>query len=494
MVEAPGVRRPAPHRFRVGLLTPRFQFFDPHMLPGFADRMRAIGERCAAILGEHVELVHPGALETEADAERARRQLARQPLDAVVVAPTMAVPAPIVLTALEATDAPLVLWNPVPTLRMSEDLSQAEATENSTTVGCLMLANVFLRRGRHAEVRTAPLDDPAAIDELLRVVRGAAGAGSLRRAALLRIGDEMPTYLNVAASEADLARLGPRQITIGQEELDEAFTACDDLTAAAVVDEVRALGWVGDGGPGLERSARLAAAVRSIVDRHDAVGGTVNCHAPLLRFSDTIGIPACLAVALESTRGINLGCTGDQPVAVALLVARRLTGRALYHEPYAPEPASGLMLLAAGGEGDPGWADGPVSLESNDHYPGHRGEGTSIAFPLRLGPATMLSLSPIGDSWHLAYATGDVVESRYRNLRGPNGMFRFDSGPAVEAADRWIGSGATHHSALLPGRASTELEVAARALGIRVIADGDHRKSPLVIERERRDSNPRPPA
>lgn len=439
------------------------------MLPGFAERVRAVGTRCAALLGEHFELVYPGVLETEADAANARRHLAAQPLDAVVVAPTMAVPAPVVLAALEGIDAPLVLWNAVPMLRMAADLSQAEATENSTTVACLMLSNVFLRLNRHAEVHTAPLDDPTAIAELVRVVRGAAVAGSLRGAALLRIGNEMPTYLNVAASADDLVRLGLREVGIGKEELNDAFAASDDLTAAAVIDEVRALGWVGSGGTGLTRSARLAAAVRTLLDHHAAVGGTVNCHGPLLRFSGTIGIPACLAVAREASRGVSLACTGDQPAGIALLIGRRLTGQALYHEPYAPEPATDLMLLAAGGEGDPNWADGAITLESNDHYPGDHGEGTSIAFPLRLGPATMLSLSPIGDTWHLAYATGEVVESRYRNLRGPNGMFRFDSGTVNAAADRWIASGATHHSALLPGRPITELEVAARALGIRAV-------------------------
>ncbi len=456
-------------RFRIGLLAPRYTFFDAQMLPGFADRVRSVGARCASLLGDAFELVYPGVIETEADAAAARAAFAAAPLDAVVIAPTMAMPAPLVLEALGDCAAPLVLWNPVPWLRMGEDISQAKATENTSTVACLMIANVLLRRGRHAEVVTAPLDEPATVAHLVRVVRGAAAAGRLRGGALLRVGDELPSYLNVAASADDLARLGLRELAVAREELDDAFLAVDDATAAAVVDELRGHGWGGDGGPGLLRSARLAGALRTLVDRHGVVGGTVNCHSPLLRFSSTVGIPACLAVAREALRGVALSCTGDQPAGVALLLGRLLTGMALYHEPYAPEPATGLMLVAAGGEGDTAWADGPVALEANNHYPGEQGLGTSIAFPLRLGPATMLSLCPIGATWHLAWATGEVVESRYTDMRGPNGMFRYDSGPATEAADRWIASGATHHSALVPGRIGLELEVAARALGIRSI-------------------------
>lgn len=456
-------------RPRVALLAARFTFFDPHMLPGFAERVRGIGDRCAEALREHVDLVYAGVVETEADAARARDVLSGERLDAVIYAPTMAVPAPLVLTALERVTAPLVVWNAIPVLRMADDLSQAEATENSTTVACLMLVNVLLRQGRPVEVHTAAIDDPAAVAGLVRVVRGAAAAGALRGATLLRIGHPMPTYLNVASTAEDLARLGVREVDVTRAELDAAFADVDDDAAAAVLAEVQGAGWRGDGGPGLARSARLAAAVRALVDRHGAVGGTVNCHGELLRFSDTVGIPACLAVAREATRGVNLSCTGDQPAGVALLLARRIAGAALYHEAYAPEPATGLMLLAAGGEGDPAWADGEVALEANDHYPGEHGEGTSIAFALRRGPATMVSMSPIGDDWHLAWATGEVVESRYRNMRGPNGMFRFDSDDAVRAADRWIASGATHHNALAPGRLDVELEVAARVLGVRSV-------------------------
>jgi L-arabinose isomerase len=107
-----------------------------------------------------------------------------------------------------------------------------------------------------------------------------------------------------------------------------------------------------------------------------------------------------------------------------------------------------------------------MTLEANDHYPGARGEGTSVAFGLRPGPATLLSLSPTSAGWVLAWATGAIEETRYRDMRGPNGMFRFDSGPGDEAISRWISSGATHHNALAPGRLDLEVPILAAAIGI----------------------------
>lgn len=455
-----------PVRPRIALLVPRFTLFDPHMRTGFVERMRAAAPRHAAVLRRWFDVVETGVIESEAEAAEVRELLARERVDAVVFAPAMAAPPSFGQIALERCSAPVVLWNALTTRSIAVDIGQAEATENSTTVGCTMFANTLLRLGRPAPTVTASLDDELRLELLRRTVNGAAAAGSLRGATLLRIGAPVPGYRNIEASADQLAELGLREVDVPADELDEAFGEVGDDAAAAVIDE---LPFVGDGGPEALRSARLAEAIRVLLDRHDAVLGTVNCHGPLLRFSDTIGITACLAVAREAQRGRPLSCTGDGPAAIALLLARRLAGAALYNECYAAEPDTGLLLVAAGGEGDPGWADGPVQLEANDHYPGNRGQGSSVAFALRQGPATLLSASPVDVGWNVAWATGEIVETRSRRMRGPNGMLRMDSGDATDVVSRWISSGATHHNALAPGRLDVELGVLCDVLGVRSV-------------------------
>ena len=457
-----------PNRIRVGLLVPRFTLFDPYMRDGFVERMRAAGARSQAVLEGWFDVTFPGVVENEEQAVRAGAELRAGDIDVLVVAPAMAAPPLLVERAVEQFDAPIVLWNSVQITRMAADLTQAEATEHSTTVGCTMIANALQRRGLPTPVVTTDPRDPASAGRLRRVVRAVSAAGQLRGAHMLRIGEPVHGYTNVAASVEDLQLLGVEQIAVSKGELDDAYEATTAADACEILEERHKAGWRGSGGPQAERSARLARAVGDLLDRTGALGGTVNCHGPLLRFSDRIGIVACLAVARETERGRPLSCTGDMPVAIALMLGRRIAGAALYSECYAPEPASGLMLVAAGGEGDPAWADPPgaVELEPCDHYPGHHGAGTSVSFALRRGPATILSLSPIRGRWRMAWATGEVVETRYSNLRGPNAMFRFDSGAASDAASAWIASGATHHQALVPGRIDRELDVVADVLGL----------------------------
>lgn len=280
----------------------------------------------------------------------------------------------------------------------------------------------------------------------------------------------------MSSTANELAALGVREHAVAIDELDAAFAeALSDVGSPpspsiaptsighTPVEPLPVWRTRAD-----SRSARLARALATLVARHGAACGTVNCHGPWLRENPQIGICACFGVSVLTERGIPFSCTGDQPTALTLLLARRLTGRALYCELYTPELVSGLMLLAAGGEGDPAWAQPgtPIFVEPNHHYPGANGTGSALAFRLAPGPATVLSLSPAHHSWNLAWATGEVIETRYAHMGGPNAMFRFDSGPADEASARWIASGATHHSALAVGRLDVEVPVLARELGV----------------------------
>ncbi|CAN5568067.1 hypothetical protein BH20CHL6_BH20CHL6_10120 [soil metagenome] len=455
---------------RVGLVSVRFSLFDPQLPADFPDRMRAHARRSEEILARHFEVLSTGVIEDEAGAAQAAQRLAGDRLDAVVFAPAMAAPPSYADIALRDCTAPLVIWNAPAISDLGTDLDQATATEHSTTVGAVMYANVLVRRAQPAQVVTAAHGDDPAVDRLIRTVRAVAAAGALRGATVLRVGDPIPGYLDVEADEVDLARLGLREHAVSLEEWEATVSNIGQEAAATFLEGLTARGWRGDAGPSAAQSARVALALETLLARTGAACGTVNCHGSWFRRSSAVGVVACLGVACQTLAGRPLACTGDAPTGILMYLCRRMAGAALYSECYAPDLASGLMLVAGGGEGDPAWADdGGVMLTANAHYPGQLGAGSSIDYRVRLGPATLLSLSPAADGWVLAWAPGEVVESRYRRMRGPNAMFRFDSGAIDDATSRWIASGATHHNALAPGRLDVEASALAAALGIREV-------------------------
>ena len=456
---------------RVALLSVRFTMFDPQMAPGFPQRMRDHAARSAALLRSRYEVVECPLVEGLEDAAAAADVLRDAAPDVVVFAPSMAAPPSFAHEALAGVDAPIVIWNAPTTRTLRSDLHQAEATEHTTTVGSVMFANVLSRAGQPVVAVTAGHDDADGVDRVLRVVAAAGAAGELRGATFVRLGDPLPGYLDVMADADALARLGVHEVAIDRDRWTAAVSVVSNEEARDLLGHMRSLGWEGSGGAAEELSARVAVALGRELADAGARGATVNCHSGWFRDNPDVGVTACLGVACQASAGRSVSCTGDLPTAIALSLGRRVAGAALYCEVYVPEPATGLALVAAGGEGDPAWAEPgePVRLAPNSHYPGKNGDGTGVSFPLRRGPATLLSLSPSHDGWILAWATGEIAESRFRDLGGPNGMFRFDSGQVEEAVSRWIVSGATHHCALVPGRLDVEIPVLATTLGIRAV-------------------------
>ena len=360
-------------RPRIGLVAVRFTLFDPQMGPDFPGRMRAHAARSAAILRALGDVIETPLVETEADAPIVARALAEARPDVVVVAPAMAAPPTVAMRSLEGIEAPLVIWNAPAIDRLPDDLHQDEATVHSTSVGSVMLGNVLVRTRRPFQVVTASHDDPDGLTLLSRIVLAAAVGGSLRGSTVLRVGDPIPGYLDVEASAADLAVLGVREVAVPRDAWAAAVRTIPDDRADTLLTELRSR-WPGDPGSAGRDSARIALALGDALDASGALGGTVNCHGPWLRTGEDVGLTACLGVACQTEAGRPLACTGDQPTGIALILARRLTGRALYCECYTPELATGLVLVAAGGEGDPAWAEPPAcpSRSSEDRPPSCR--------------------------------------------------------------------------------------------------------------------------
>jgi L-arabinose isomerase len=455
-------------RRKVGLVSCYFTLFDEQMPAGFRQEREAVVRTYVDLLGREFDVIEAGMLTSDAEGDRANALLREARPDVIVFAPSMAAPPSYAARALAGLDTPLVVWNGPTIDRLPAALTQAQATVNSSQVAAVMLANALVRERRPFATVTASPADPDGVALLTRTVRAAAAASSLRRSAVLRVGESFPGYLDVEVSPLDLERLGVTERSVRADELNDAFARVDAARIDVGFGDLLSRGWTRREGPADERSMRLALALDDLAEAASAVAVTVNCHSDVLRWNPEVGITACLGASLLTARGVPVSCTGDLPTALALLLGRGLSGRSLYCEFYTPERETGLMLLAAGGEGDPAWADVeyPIVVEPNEHYPGDQGAGSSISFRLEPGPATALSLSPVDATWRLAWATGEIVEARYDSMGGPNGMFRFDSGSAFEAGARWIESGATHHNALARGRLDVEIPVLARALGI----------------------------
>jgi L-fucose isomerase-like protein len=460
-----------PARPRVGLLVPRFTVFDGALGPERVDRLRGRRELLARALEPYADVVASVLVEDESDATAARRAFNDARIDLVVVAPAMAAPPSLGVAVLVQPSWPALIWNAIGIEALAPAADQPTAIEHTTTVGCQMLAGALARIGGEVPVVSTGPHDPAGLERLGRAIAGIAVAGAVRGSSVVRIGQPPVGYLNVECEEADLALLGARLVEIEQPELDEAFDAATSGDAAAVLAGLSELGVRAPAGLDPEPSARLAHAIGAVLDRHGAIAASTNCLGPLLRANERIGIPACLAGAVETSRGRPVSCTGDIPAALALWLGRRLAGAALYTEWYLSQPGDGDALLLSCGLADLAFGlPGTASLYEVTGVPGVRGTASGVRYAPRTGPATLIGMSAAADGWRLAWLEGEALGEASPHLRGVAVRFRPSGLDPLAAASSWIGAGVTHHPVLVPGHAGETLTLAARALGARAIA------------------------
>ncbi len=456
----------------IGYLPLYFGLFDGAMPSGFRSSRDEFRSAMHDLLAAHGDVVDPGLVDDAGSATAAGALFANEKVDVIVFAPTMAAPPGWAWNAIAGIDVPVIAVGAQESGTVPPDYDTEAATARSLPVGLVMFTNVLARRGRPFVTVIGELSAPELKEQIAAALRAAAAVSRIRRSPVLAIGEAIEGYDDVMADRSELHALGVRSIPVSRNELDAAFAAVNvgrvlDLAAeahrttdaTAVADDV------------LNRSCRLALALEDLVGAHEACGGAVNCHGPLLRGNPMIGITACLGVSFCSTRGQPFACTGDIPTAIALVAGKVMTGSALYCELYQLDLVGDWILVANGGEGDltscePGT---PVRLVPEDHYAGERGAGTAVVFEIASGAATVMSLSPVAAApggWVLVVAEGEILDSCHPTMEGPNGMFRFASGPVAEAFGRWCAAGATHHAVVLRGHRGAELRTLTDMLGI----------------------------
>ena len=211
------------------------------------------------------------------------------------------------------------------------------------------------------------------------------------------------------------------------------------------------------------------------LDRDNAIAaGAINCHVPEIRFGDDPGLTPCFGLGCETTRGIPWSCTGDVLTAVAMLVAKGLSGAALYHEVEAIDFETGEVAIANSGEHDLGWtAEGQSpGFEPNPWFAHDPRTSFRVHFELPAGPASLVGFAHQPDhpsGFGLVVAEGEITGRELPRNPTAGGVFRFTTSPVTEAWTRWACAGVNHHSAIAPGHLAQSVASVAKFAGVKCV-------------------------
>lgn len=438
-----------------------------------SDRQDLLDDVVERLGGAGVDVVWSGMVDSPEAGAAAAEEIEAAGAQVLVVAQSMAVPPTYAMAALDRMgELPVVVWAVQRSRRLAAGFDQSDITTMGATVGTPMLTNLLVRLGRPFELVVGGIGDEPAVEKLARTIGAAGVARSLASARIARVGRPIDGY-DCVDIDADVlsSATGIRLIPVDPAEIRTLYQSVSDVTGleAELADRYE------DATEDLEgrtRSLRLAAAVEELDRARSFDAGAMNCHVAEIRFGEEPGVTPCFGIGRETTRGVPWACAGDVLTAVAMLVAKRLGGAALYHEIEAIDFETGEAAIANSGEHDLGWCgDGTrPRLQPNPWYRSDRITGLSAWFELPPGPATLVGFTPHHDEpsgFRLIAAEGEITGRSFPDSPTVGGAFRFAAGqPVGEAWRRWALAGANHHSAAAPGLLAAEVGVVARFLRI----------------------------
>lgn len=454
---------------RVGLLTPYWAFFDDHFPADYRPSQEVYTERLAAALEAHgLVVTRSGLLDGEPAAAIARQRFTDADVRVVVVAATMAAPPTFGASALADFQGPIVVWDDRRASHLATDVDEVEATRASSMLGSVMLANVLSREGRRSLAVTTDGD----AEPVVRAIRGAAAADAVRGARLGLLGGAVAGYGDVILEPSHAEALGVELVTIDGPVVDAALERAFRVPLASLPAGVRLMDGVA---PLLERSLRTHRFLEAIAAETELDAIALNCHSDVLRWSDHLGVVACLGSSLLWSSGVPVACTGDGVTAIALMLGARVAGAAQYSEGYLVESATGELVVSSCGMADLSLAgSAPPRLCPNELYPGRHGMGIATRFDFAAGPATIAAFGAGTSTMphRLVVSAGALSGRGFEHLNGPSGTVGFDDPLIPGASAAWIDAAPAHHLALMRGDRRPELRAASRFLGIEYLEIG----------------------
>ena len=448
-------------RLRIGYL-PFYVDYYESICPKLPSEKQEIAQRCAETLAGHGRVIWNGRLIGDVEtATETGRALADENPDCVVIFTSIAVFGGIPWAAIKQLRAPILIWNAQAIDRVGDGYNMVDIVRNTSQIGSQALANTLLREGRAFKVVTGYEKSDATLSQLGRYFGVIRAVKAICSAKLLAVGETFPLMTDIAVDESDLARrIGATVQRVSNEELTKRYLFMPELEVEEGYRRMQtdfAMEELSE--DEARRSVRLSLALNSFVEQYEADAGSLNCHGDVCLRNPAIGVTGCYSLGMQNSLGRPFTCTGDLPTAIAMVLLKSLTGIAMYTEVQVMDEDREAVVIANSGEGEDGIRrEGyPATVRGNTNFTGSHGRGASFAYPLRAGPATLVSFTPTRDSYRLVAAEGEILEEALPDAGALAGFFKFSHTDLVSGYTKWLEAGVVHHAATSPGHWNREI-------------------------------------
>lgn len=458
---------------RIGLLVTGLLEDDYNKTGHVRPRMHQATNRIAALLEPYGEVINPGFVEYEPDADRATEVFNAAGVDLIVTLELAYQKGIIPVRTLLRVAAPILVWNTQQIRRLPEDADFDLIMENSGMAGLPELTSALIRAGRPFELLTSHIEDP----EGLKIIgEYAAAAGTIRRLGSMRIGmighpfegmtDLMVDYLSLREVVGPVVwPIEPEKVAVKVAEMEAARVKVFLGEQAQQHDASEMPADLFD------RSARLALALLDVA--HEGPFDALATFDQVWLTDPRVGLIPSYGTGYLCAQHIPVATEADVTTAVAMMILQELAGDVTFLENYVIDFDNDAIILSHDGHGNPALAADPkkVRIKPSIYYEGVSGRGAGLEFAYKPGEVTLLSLIPLGDGdWRLIACEGESLAMTPWPVAAPQMLFRWSQGTISEFCDAWLYAGAPHHMAVGYGHLGSAIEKLGDLMGLEVVS------------------------
>jgi L-arabinose isomerase len=444
-------------------------FWDTKMSDSrFAEEAQSQIKSIEVSFGASHEIISGGLITTEESAKSAANKFKEANVDALIACCVMwSEDQPLLRVLEELVATPLLLWCWTPGTTLPEGLTALDLIKWSGPVGAQQISGALRRSRRKFAFVIGNHHEKETIQEIQNFVSAAAAARSLRHARVGLLPHRYGVMTNTWVDEFDLmSGIGIDVIYISVGQLASSAALVEDLEVKRYIDSLEGIPISAQVTPrGLSEAARISLGLAKIIEDQQLDAVSIgDCDDEL---HAVLKCRPCLYLPSVFERGVVVGSEGDLRGILAQLILARLSGSpTLFTEIFTYDEQQNQILVGHAGMHDIRLAGdrSAVAITPDYEYPREEA-GVWMAFSVKPGPVTLLSITSDQRGFHFVAIKGEALPAKGRLQGYPNALIKLEM-PLRSFFATTTAIGTTQHWALVPGDLTRSISRLADILGI----------------------------
>jgi len=374
------------------------------------------------------------------------------------------------IDALAGTSLPIVVLDTTETYDFMNSTDPDAINLNHGIHGVMDMTNMLIRRGKAYAIAAGHFPKSDVIEKACRLVRAAAGAGSLKGSKVGTIGgsfdgmgdflisdEELLATFGVTAVYSDGKTLTALQSAVTEEEINAEIEK--DLEMCNVMAPFPR--------DTHEKTVRNCLAVRKWIENEDLGAFTVNFRE--IRPSNGLSVMPFMEACKAMARGTGYAGEGDVLTAAITGALLRGFGTAAFVEIFCPDWKGGSLCLSHMGEFNVALCQGKPEIKETDFIFGEADNPIVCYGCYKSGDAVFVNVFKGPEGYNMLISPVEMIQPKKDNYQGSVRGWMKPKMPLGDFLQEISKAGVTHHSALVYDAELSELEFFGKVLGLNVI-------------------------